>query len=90
MVLKNDTAEHKDRGPGCESQALTLLHAGALKTVSCHSCKFKPQPASQLSLCLGYSALTLNTVKAGQHVKQPRQVPSPVYSLPAGTYDGCT
>ena len=72
MVLKNYTAEQEDRGPVYESEYLTLLHAGALKTVSCHGCKFKPQPASQLLLCLvGYTALILNITKAGQHVKQP-------------------
>lgn len=85
MVLKN--YEQKDRGPVYESEYLTLLHAGVLKTVSCYSCKFKPQPASQLSLCLvGYTALILNIAKAGQHVKQPSQVPSPVYSLPASAH----
>lgn len=86
-VLKNYTAEQEDRGPVYESEYLTLLHGGALKTVSCQSCKFKPQPASQLSLCLvGYTALILNIMKAGQHVKQPSQVPSPVYSLLASAH----
>lgn len=33
-VLKNRTAEQKDRGPVDESESLTLLHAGALKTTA--------------------------------------------------------
>jgi len=87
MVLKDYAAEQEARGPVYESEYLTLLHAGALKRVSCHSCKFKPQPSSQLSLCLvGYAASILNITKAGQHVKQPSQVPSPVYSLPASAH----
>lgn len=86
-VLKNHTAEQEDRGPVYESEYLTLLHAGALKTVSWHSRKCKPQPASQPELCLvGYTALILNIAKAGQHVKQPSQVPSPVYYLPASAH----
>lgn len=84
MVLKNCTADQEERGPVYENEYLTLLQAGALKTVSCHSGKFKPQPCSQLWVCLvGYTAVVLHIMKAGQHVKQPSQVPSPVYSLPA-------
>lgn len=86
-ILKDYRAEQEDRGPVYEREYLTLLHAGALKTVSCHRRKFKPQPASQLSLCLvGYAASILNITKAGQHVKQPSQVPSPVYYLPASAH----
>lgn len=32
--LKNRTAELKDGGPAHESESLTLLHAGALKTAA--------------------------------------------------------
>lgn len=42
MVLKNYTADEEERGPVYENESLTLLHAGALKTVSCHNGKFKP------------------------------------------------
>lgn len=84
MVLKNCTADQDERGPIYENEYLTLLLAGAGKTASCHSGKFKPQPSSQLWVCLvGYAALVLHLMKAGQHVKQPSQVPSPEHFLPA-------
>lgn len=38
MVPKNYRAEQEERGPVYESEYLTLLHAGVLKTVSCHRC----------------------------------------------------
>lgn len=85
MVLKNCTADQEERGPVYENEYLTLLHAGAGKTASCHSGKFKPQPSSQL-WCVWWDTLPWYFTSWRLASMLNSQAPSPVYSLPASAH----